>query len=759
MDQEDLQQAALDEALVPIKFEIKAELFREILRITPRVPNQEFIEPLPHDDLVSFVKQLDFQFQIDSRQTSAKRREQMPYPRFTKVIINHFLSKHNTLSRRHGSFLHMIKYDSVLGKLKFVSKGEEHQKYGMYIPNSMMNDAIRSSDSHLTYLALSTNTEAIVPKEVKGKSKCGKGKKKAATSVLKKKKKDVVKKNDSTPKKKHSRLTSDDNILPDRDEAIKEVPKKSAKGALDDSEKLKGIEILSEAALYESYMKQAIKSRKQDYKIQQHSIGSSEGAGIIPEVPDKPNDIFGSSSSSSSDDETEIISSDDEKKADDQKKKAEEEKIEEKKADDEQAGVDQAQDDQSRVIIPEIQQEKPKVPPTSSSLTVSSAEYGNQFLNVSSDTSLVGILKDPTTEPEIQSMVAHSSRGPCSQVTSAFEYDLTSKFEQRFSELEKKVEAMSKINQPKAIKESVQANLTNELKNQLPKLLAKALSDFVKPRLESTVHDLKNMLYDKMQQSGSFQEHQKHLDLYNALIGSIVLDEAIAKGEIDPAKVLKKRHRDDKNDDPLAKSDKEKKRRKRKDYKPSKDDQAGSSKKGSTVDFTKFVKNRLKKDKITKADLRVPIFKLLKGTCRNNIKLEYNMEQSRLTAKSPHEVSSRMQILSVIRLTIDNQFGYGYLKEIVVRRADMKEYTFIEGCDGTLKIVRHNLNDMLHNFVLGYNHAMPKRAWTEKDQEQTDELLKMIDNLLLERRIMRSLECYVGGRTNETDYRLRIRTI
>ncbi|GJV76138.1 hypothetical protein Tco_1507722 [Tanacetum coccineum] len=36
--------------------------------------------------------------------------------------------------------------------------------------------------------------------------------------------------------------------------------------------------------------------------------------------------------------------------------------------------------------------------------------------------------------------------------------------------------------------------------------------------------------------------------------------------------------------------------------------------------------------------------------------------------------------------------------------------------------------------------AMPKRDWMEKDQQWTDEMLKMIDNLLLERRIMSSLE-------------------
>ncbi|GKB99850.1 hypothetical protein Tco_0985987 [Tanacetum coccineum] len=47
--------------------------------------------------------------------------------------------------------------------------------------------------------------------------------------------------------------------------------------------------------------------------------------------------------------------------------------------------------------------------------------------------------------------------------------------------------------------------------------------------------------------------------------------------------------------------------------------------------------------------------------------------------------------------------------------------------------------------------AMPKRAWTEKDQQRTDEMLKMIDNLLMERQIMRSLESLVGGRNIKTD--------
>ncbi|GJT52295.1 hypothetical protein Tco_0978452 [Tanacetum coccineum] len=385
------------------------------------------------------------------------------------------------------------------------------------------------------------------------------------------------KKHKNAPQKKSS-ITADDNILPDPYEAIK-------------------LPLYTSQTLRKS-------SKLADLTTESNNNPKAQ----VTQVPDEPNDISGSSSSSSSgsNNETKDISSDDkvkadEYKADEEMKDAENdksEKAEEDHVDEEQkVGFEQARSAQANVVVPE-----PVVPNPRSSLILSSAEYGNRFLKVSSDTSLVGILKDPT-KIEIQSMVdvlIHQEdsailRTPLvdtvismvikkttltptqtppttkAQVTPVSEYDPSLKFEQRFLELEKKVEALSKVNQAEAIEESVQANLINEVKNQLPKLIPKAVSDYVKPRLESTAHD--------MQQSGSFQEHQKHLDLYNALIGSIGLDEAIVKGEINPAKVLKKRRCDDKDEDPPAKSDKEKKRRKQKDFEPSKDDQAGSSKK------------------------------------------------------------------------------------------------------------------------------------------------------------------------------------
>ncbi|GJT85168.1 hypothetical protein Tco_1066885 [Tanacetum coccineum] len=45
------------------------------------------------------------------------------------------------------------------------------------------------------------------------------------------------------------------------------------------------------------------------------------------------------------------------------------------------------------------------------------------------------------------------------------------------------------------------------------------------------------------------------------------------------------------------------------------------------IDFSAFTMNRLKLNKITRADLVGPVFNLLKGTCKSCIELEYNMEE------------------------------------------------------------------------------------------------------------------------------------
>ncbi|GJZ69400.1 hypothetical protein Tco_0632950 [Tanacetum coccineum] len=46
--------------------------------------------------------------------------------------------------------------------------------------------------------------------------------------------------------------------------------------------------------------------------------------------------------------------------------------------------------------------------------------------------------------------------------------------------------------------------------------------------------------------------------------------------------------------------------------------------------------------------------------------------------KSAHDVYINLKIISVNMITVEKKYVYGYLKEIVVKRADKKEYTFAD---------------------------------------------------------------------------------
>ncbi|GKA47220.1 hypothetical protein Tco_0740103 [Tanacetum coccineum] len=159
--------------------------------------------------------------------------------------------------------------------------------------------------------------------------------------------------------------------------------------------------------------------------------------------------------------------------------------------------------------------------------------------------------------------------------------------------------------------------------------------------------------------------------------------------------------------------------------------------------------------------------------------------------------------------------GYGYLEEIVVRRADNALCRFKEGdfprlqindiqdmlilvvqnrltnlswddvadftialrmftrslviqkrvdalrelykfSDGTLTRLLSSLEDITKNIDLEY---LPKRRWSNLEKKRAHFMIKDINKLLKERRMMRSLDKFVGSRLYGTDLRLLQRTI
>ncbi|GJR72901.1 hypothetical protein Tco_0085266 [Tanacetum coccineum] len=76
--------------------------------------------------------------------------------------------------------------------------------------------------------------------------------------------------------------------------------------------------------------------------------------------------------------------------------------------------------------------------------------------------------------------------------------------------------------------------------------------------------------------------------------------------------------------------------------------------------------------------------------------------------------------------------------------------------ESTLNHVRTSLNDIATGIQMEY---LPKRKWTKQDKQRARVMIKAIDKKLKYRRLMRSLEKFVGGRPYRGDLRLLQRTI
>nr|GFC60667.1 hypothetical protein [Tanacetum cinerariifolium] len=71
--------------------------------------------------------------------------------------------------------------------------------------------------------------------------------------------------------------------------------------------------------------------------------------------------------------------------------------------------------------------------------------------------------------------------------------------------------------------------------------------------------------------------------------------------------------------------------------------------------------------------------------------------------------------------------------------------------DGTLNDVRNALDDRLNEIRMQY---FPSTIWRKGDKDRAAAMIQAIEKMLKTRRIMRSLEKFVGGRLYEGDLRM-----
>ncbi|GKB47572.1 hypothetical protein Tco_0898325 [Tanacetum coccineum] len=179
------------------------DTFKNMLQICPKLPGQHFVDTPFEEDILAFMRELgilelssfslmsraqilwglyhqenvdfvyllweDLVYQIENKES--KKNKYMYYPRFTKVIINHFMSQDQSILRRNKVDWHMANDDPILTTMRFIPQHEVVQKYGAILPDYLTTQAMKESEAYKTYHALATGKVQPKPKYVRRSSR------------------------------------------------------------------------------------------------------------------------------------------------------------------------------------------------------------------------------------------------------------------------------------------------------------------------------------------------------------------------------------------------------------------------------------------------------------------------------------------------------------------------------------------------------------------------------------------------------------
>nr|GEV48633.1 hypothetical protein [Tanacetum cinerariifolium] len=137
-----------------------------------------------------------------------------------------------------------------------------------------------------------------------------------------------------------------------------------------------------------------------------------------------------------------------------------------------------------------------------------------------------------------------------------------------------------------------------------------------------------------------------------------------------------------------------------------------------------------------------------------DLQLGFKSYQKKLTIARLETTRSNISKLTSYTAYKNHQ-GIIYLDKYKRNRL-MRSDELYKFYDEMLSSVRQVLHDIVSNLEMDY---LPKRHWSNLEIKRSRIMVKVIDKLLFERRLMRNLEKFVGGRDYRNDLRLLERTI
>nr|GEW42854.1 hypothetical protein [Tanacetum cinerariifolium] len=573
----------------------------------------------------------NFVYQVEHK--NHKMSNEMYYHRFTKVIIHHFMSKDPSILKRNKINLHYVRDDSIFSTIKVVSRYQNTQQYGAMLPIELMNDEIRNTKAYKEYYAFATGEAAPKPKASARKKKSG-----SDTSI--------------TPPIATTTPKTTVAVTPKLIAAAKGKQPAKAKSLSDPSEVAR-----TEAQQLKIVLR---RSRQQMHISQPGGLGTNDGTGSKPRVPDVPNDeseeelSWNSSDDVGADDQEKVSDDDEEDKDGDERDDDDEDqevakfddKDDTKKIDDDdEEGSSDEEDDNEETRDNESFDPIPQTPKSSEdegdgeedqSLKISKEErlneeeeadelYGDVDINQGrglqviqevkdSHVTLTSINSDGQQESSLKSLEASFS-----------EYKQTNPFAEAVSNILSIV--YQHINQ-QMTEASVNAQLEAEVLTRsshssrtsyavAADLLEMELKKILIEKMEGNKGDVMMMMIRMkdplLDQTGGLRDREKASASESAFVEEPVQTTSQIEEPLHPVFETAVQGSTQTWISKLAKQA---------------DSRSSFNELLDTpLDFSNFIMNRLRVDTLTPELLAEPTFELIKGSCTSLIELEYHLEE------------------------------------------------------------------------------------------------------------------------------------
>nr|GEV95514.1 hypothetical protein [Tanacetum cinerariifolium] len=543
------QQVAMDEALVP---------HAHRLRIGRSFSGHRMYSGNLHAGILGDSHGSSSLYSVEHKYT--KKSNEMYYPRFTKVIIHHFMSKDLSIPRRNKVNWHYVRDDQMFTTIKLVSRHQNTQQFGAMLPIELTNAEIENSDAYKEYYAVATG--ATPPK--------------TKASIRK------------------TKSSSDTTITPPPTAAAGTRLFTSAKGKQPaTTSKAKSLTALSEVAMTEAQQLKLVTKRslQQTHMSQASDFGADKGTGTIPGVLDVPTEESdkeiswkSSEKGDDGDDDDDAQDDDDDQedanKDDDDQEEGNDEDDQEEGSDDEQASDEDCEEFIHLSLSTHDEEETrdkksfdpiPKTPENTD-------DEGNGEENLGINTSML----NPTPDVGIESIFETTSQMDVQTPTSVAPLPVSAP-----TLTPSTIATITAVQQaptpPTTAPSTLLQDLPNFVKVQVSKILPK-IGQTVNEQLEAEVltwsssssktsyavaadhseMELKKILIEKIEGNKSIHRSNEQRNLYKALVEAYESDKIILDTYGDTITLKRRRDDDaDKDEEPSARSDWGSKRRRK----------------------------------------------------------------------------------------------------------------------------------------------------------------------------------------------------